>query len=79
VLIRVCGPPLGAGTMMLWPATVEVLACQFNVTACGCGGVPVPLRETTVRELLAELTKVTVPVPCRQVEARNTNGYLRVA
>ena len=47
---------------MLYPLMLEdVLAVQFSSTLCTGGGVPVPLRESTVGELEALLVNDAVP------------------
>ena len=56
------GQPETVERYTLYPATVDVLAVQFNVTECETGWTPVPEREIVAGELVALLATVTLPV-----------------
>ena len=58
----VYGPPETVERYTLYPATVDVLAVQFNVTECETSWTPVPEREIVAGELVALLVTVTLPV-----------------
>ena len=58
----VYGPPETVERYTLYPATVDVLAVQLNVTECETGWTPVPEIEIVAGELVALLATVTLPV-----------------